>query len=118
MRRPAIRDLSRPVDYSKFLLLHIGRSLERRFVRGTVLWQLAHRSRLRLSGRRRIERTSPSHYLVTRGATGPDAIDQAYGLAANLMTQQAAMLAFMDYFHLLSLVVLAGLPLAFFIRRF
>jgi MFS transporter, DHA2 family, multidrug resistance protein len=59
-----------------------------------------------------------SHYLVTRGATGPDAIDQAYGLAANLMTQQAAMLAFMDCFHLLGLVVLAGLPLAFFIRRF
>lgn len=59
-----------------------------------------------------------SHYLVTRGATGPDAIHQAYGLAANLMTQQAAMLAFMDCFHLLGLVVLAGLPLAFFIRRF
>jgi MFS transporter, DHA2 family, multidrug resistance protein len=59
-----------------------------------------------------------SHYLVTRGATSPDAIDKAYGLAANLMTQQAAMLAFMDRFHLLGRVVLAGLPLAFFIRRF
>ena len=41
-----------------------------------------------------------------------------FGLAANLTTQQAAILAFMDCFHLLSLVVLAGLPLAFFIRRF
>ena len=28
------------------------------------------------------------------------------------------MLAFMDCFHLLGLVVLLGLPLAFFIRRF
>jgi len=59
-----------------------------------------------------------SHYLVTRGTSGPDAIHQAYGLAANVMTQQAAMLAFMDCFHLLGLVVLAGLPLAFLIRRF
>jgi hypothetical protein len=41
-----------------------------------------------------------------------------FGLAANLMTRQAAILAFMDCFHLLSLVVLAGVPLAFFIRRF
>jgi hypothetical protein len=34
------------------------------------------------------------------------------------MTQQATMLAAMDCFHLLGLVVLAGLPLSFFIRRF
>jgi hypothetical protein len=34
------------------------------------------------------------------------------------MTRHAAILAFMDCFHLLSLVVLAGVPLAFFIRRF
>jgi hypothetical protein len=34
------------------------------------------------------------------------------------MTQQATMLAAMDCFHLLGLVVLVGLPLAFFIRRF
>jgi MFS transporter, DHA2 family, multidrug resistance protein len=59
-----------------------------------------------------------SHYLVTRGTSGADAIHQAYGLAANMMTQQAGMLAFMDCFHLLGLVVLAGLPLAFLIRRF
>ena len=59
-----------------------------------------------------------SYYLVTRGTSGPDAIHQAYGLAANMMTQQAGMLAFMDCFHLLGLVVLAGLPLAFLIRRF
>jgi hypothetical protein len=66
----------------------------------------------------RAEGRFPVIALGEAGATGPDAIDQAYGLAANLMTQQAAMLAFMDCFHLLSLVVLAGLPLAFFIRRF
>src|SRR6202158_4668397 len=57
-------------------------------------------------------------YLVTRGASGPDAIHQAYGLVANIMTRQATMLAFMDCFHLLGLVMLAGLPLAFLIRRF
>jgi hypothetical protein len=33
-------------------------------------------------------------------------------------SSEAAMLAFMDCFHLLGRVVLAGLPLAFFIRRF
>jgi MFS transporter, DHA2 family, multidrug resistance protein len=62
-------------------------------------------------------RTS-SHFLVTRGATTPDAIHQAYGLVQSTMTQQATMLAFMDCFHLLALVVLAGLPLAFLARRF
>ena len=59
-----------------------------------------------------------SHYLLTRGTSGPDAIHQAYGLADSMMTQQATMLAAMDCFHLLGLVVLIGLPLAFFIRRF
>jgi DHA2 family multidrug resistance protein len=66
---------------------------------------------------RQFVRTS-SHYLVTRGSSTPDAIHQAYGLVGNAMTQQATMLAFMDRFHLLALVVLAGLPLAFLIRRF
>ena len=59
-----------------------------------------------------------SRYLVTRGTSGPDAIHQAYGLAASQMTQQATMLAAMDCFHLLGLVVILGLPLAFLIRRF
>jgi MFS transporter, DHA2 family, multidrug resistance protein len=62
-------------------------------------------------------RTS-SHFLMTRGATTPDAIHQAYGMVQSTMTQQATMLACMDCFHLLGLIVLAGLPLAFFIRRF
>ncbi len=59
-----------------------------------------------------------SHYLVSRGASTPDAIHQAYGMVGSVMTQQATMLAFMDCFHLLALVVLAGLPLAFLIRHF
>jgi DHA2 family multidrug resistance protein len=59
-----------------------------------------------------------SHYLVTRGTSAPDAIHQSYGLAASLMTQQATMLAAMDCFHLLGLVVIVGLPLAFLIRHF
>ena len=59
-----------------------------------------------------------SRYLLTRGTSGPDAIHQSYGLLSNLMTQQATMLAAMDCFHLLGLVVIVGLPLAFVIRRF
>jgi MFS transporter, DHA2 family, multidrug resistance protein len=59
-----------------------------------------------------------SHYLLTRGTSGLDAIHQSYGLVASLMTQQATMLAAMDCFHLLGLVVILGLPLAFLIRRF
>jgi MFS transporter, DHA2 family, multidrug resistance protein len=59
-----------------------------------------------------------SQYLMTRGTSGPDAIHQAYGLAASQMTQQATMLASMDCFRLLGMVVLIGLPLAFLIRHF
>jgi len=59
-----------------------------------------------------------SQYLVTRGRSGPDAVHQAYGLMGNAMNQQASMLAFMDCFHLLGLIVIIGLPLAFLIRRF
>jgi len=59
-----------------------------------------------------------SHYLLTRGTSGPDAIHQSYGVVASLMTQQATILAAMDCFHLLGLVVILGLPLAFLIRRF
>jgi MFS transporter, DHA2 family, multidrug resistance protein len=66
---------------------------------------------------RQFVRTS-SHFLMTRGATTPDAIHQAYGMVGSVMTQQATMLACMDCFHLLAIVVLAGLPLAFLIRRF
>ena len=59
-----------------------------------------------------------SRYLLTRGTSGPDAIHQSYGLVSSLMTQQATMLAAMDCFHLLGLVVILGLPLAFLIRHF
>ena len=41
-----------------------------------------------------------SHYLLTRGTSGPDSIHQSYGLVASVMTQQATMLAAMDCFHL------------------
>jgi DHA2 family multidrug resistance protein len=61
---------------------------------------------------------STSRYLLTRGTSGPDAIHQSYGLLSSQMTQQATMLAAMDCFHLLGLVVILGLPLAFLIRRF
>jgi MFS transporter, DHA2 family, multidrug resistance protein len=61
---------------------------------------------------------STRRHLLTRGTSGPDAIHQSYGLVSSLMTQQATMLAAMDCFHLLGLVVILGLPIAFFIRRF
>jgi MFS transporter, DHA2 family, multidrug resistance protein len=53
-----------------------------------------------------------------RGMSGPDALRRSYGLVASLMSQQAHMLAFMDCFRLVGLVVILGLPLAFLIRRF
>jgi DHA2 family multidrug resistance protein len=59
-----------------------------------------------------------SRFLLTRGTSGPDAIQQSYGLISSQMTQQATMLAAMDCFHLLGLVVILGLPLAFMIRNF
>ncbi len=62
--------------------------------------------------------SASSHFLVTRGASTPDAIHQAYGMVGSTMNQQAAMLAFMDCFHLLALIVLAGLPLALLTRHF
>src|SRR5258708_32285907 len=50
-----------------------------------------------------------SHFLGTRGASTPDAIHQAYGLVGSMTTQQATMLAFMDWFHPLVLAVLVEL---------
>jgi DHA2 family multidrug resistance protein len=62
--------------------------------------------------------SASSHFLITRGASTPDAIHQAYGMVGSMMNQQAGMLAFMDCFHLLALVVLVGLPLALLTRHF
>ncbi|HZP44378.1 MAG TPA: DHA2 family efflux MFS transporter permease subunit [Candidatus Binataceae bacterium] len=59
-----------------------------------------------------------SHYLLTRGTSAPDAVHQSYAMVSSLMTGQATMLAAMDCFHLLALVVILGLPLAFLIRPF
>ena len=62
--------------------------------------------------------TISNRLLVTRAASTADAIHQPYGLVGITMIQQATMLAFMDCFRLLTNVVLVGLPLAFFARRF
>ena len=59
-----------------------------------------------------------SRYLLTRGTSGPDAIHQAYGLVSSLMMQQAKMLAAMNCFHLLGVVVTLGLPMAVLVRSF
>jgi hypothetical protein len=52
------------------------------------------------------------------GASPADAAQQAYGLAASLAAKNAAMLGFLDCFRLLAIVALAGVPLAFLIKKF
>ena len=53
-----------------------------------------------------------SHLLVTRGATTPDAIHQAYGLVGSMMNQQAAMLAFSLHGTLVSFAAMSEAPMS------
>jgi DHA2 family multidrug resistance protein len=57
-------------------------------------------------------------YLANQGVSTPDGIKQAYGMMANAMSQQAAMLSFLDCFWLLGFVAIIGLPLALMVKRF
>jgi MFS transporter, DHA2 family, multidrug resistance protein len=57
-------------------------------------------------------------YLADQGVSTADGIKQAYGVMANAMTQQAAMLSFLDCFWLLAIVSILGLPLALMVKRF
>lgn len=69
-----------------------------------------------LGVRAMLDRTT--QFLVTQGASPPDALHQAYGVLAATLSRQAAILAFLDCFLLLGLVAIIGVPLAFCIRRF
>jgi DHA2 family multidrug resistance protein len=57
-------------------------------------------------------------YLADQGVSSADGIKEAYGVLANAMSQQAAMLSFLDCFWLLGFVAIIGLPLALMVRRF
>jgi MFS transporter, DHA2 family, multidrug resistance protein len=62
--------------------------------------------------------SSLGSYLASQGVSTPDGIKQAYGVMANAMSQQAAMLSFLDCFWLLGFVAIIGLPLALMVKRF
>lgn len=62
--------------------------------------------------------SSLGSYLANQGVSSADGIKQAYGVMANAMSQQAAMLSFLDCFWLLGFIAIIGLPLALMVRRF
>ncbi|MGA2410084.1 MAG: DHA2 family efflux MFS transporter permease subunit [Candidatus Binataceae bacterium] len=62
--------------------------------------------------------TSLGSYLANHGVSSADGIKQAYGEMANALSQQAAMLSFLDCFYLLAIVAIIGLPLALMVKRF
>jgi MFS transporter, DHA2 family, multidrug resistance protein len=55
---------------------------------------------------------------IAAGASYSDASNKALGLLSKLLTEQAAMLAFLDCFRLLGYAALLGIPLALVIRKF
>jgi len=62
--------------------------------------------------------TTMTHKLQTLGYSPADAAHAARGFYNNQLLQQTQMLAFMDCFRLIGWVVLAALPLLFFIKPF
>jgi hypothetical protein len=57
-------------------------------------------------------------YMANQGVSSADGIKQSYGVLANAMSRQAAMLSFLDCFWLLGFVAIIGLPLALMVKRF
>jgi MFS transporter, DHA2 family, multidrug resistance protein len=62
--------------------------------------------------------SSLGSYLANQGVSTADGVKQAYGVMANVMSQQAAMLSFLDCFWMLGFVAIIGLPLALMVKRF
>jgi DHA2 family multidrug resistance protein len=62
--------------------------------------------------------SSLGSYLANQGVSTADGVKQAYGVMANVMSQQAAMLSFLDCFWMLGLVAIIGFPLALMVKRF
>ena len=58
-----------------------------------------------------------SHLLVGRGSSPHEAARQAYGLVSNLVDQQAAMLAYIDDFWILGVIVLTMVPFVFLMKK-
>jgi len=56
-------------------------------------------------------------YFIARGADTHTALQRAYGALAGLVQQQAALLSFIDAFHVLGIVFLVMLPLLLLMRR-
>ena len=60
---------------------------------------------------------STTRILMAHGSTHSQALRQAYGVVANLIDQQATMLAYVDNFWLLGVAVLAMIPFVFLMKR-
>lgn len=56
-------------------------------------------------------------YFIARGADTQTALQRAYGALAGLVQRQAALLSFIDAFHVLGIVFLVMLPLLLLMRR-
>ena len=57
------------------------------------------------------------HMLMGRGSSAYQASHQAYGMVANLMGQQAAVMAYIDCFWLLGIAALTMIPFVFLMKR-
>jgi len=55
--------------------------------------------------------------LLARGADAATALRRAYGAIAGMVQREAALLSFIDAFHVLGVIFLVMLPLLFLMRR-
>jgi DHA2 family multidrug resistance protein len=55
--------------------------------------------------------------LISRGSSAYQASRQAYALVANMLDQQATMLAYIDNFWLLAVTVLVMIPFVFLMKK-
>jgi DHA2 family multidrug resistance protein len=60
---------------------------------------------------------SATHMFIARGSSAYEASRQAYALVANMLDQQATMLAYIDNFRLLGSVVLLMIPFVFLMKK-
>lgn len=69
------------------------------------------------SGRLQQMLEGATHTLIGRGSSAHEAARQAYGLVAGRIDQQATMLAYIDNFWLLGVIVLTMIPFVFLMKR-
>lgn len=60
---------------------------------------------------------SATHMFIARGSSAYEATRQAYALVANMLDQQATMLAYVDNFRLLGVCVLFMIPFVFLMKK-